>query len=135
MILSHDTLDVNSFELREARVSCIHFLPMLALLQSRNPSDITCKFLLDDVSFTNQYREALEGVAHWRLPWRDGYANLFWTRYVPNQTLEQLRRALVPIEFSLSSMITSLTLTDGEVKAKAFLYPWGIGILIDVSFK
>src|SRR5215469_2795640 len=118
MVTQH-TLDVNSFELREARLSCIHFLPMLGLLRSRNASDIICKFLLDDVSFTNQYGEAFKGVAFWQLPWRDRYAKLFWTRYVPSRTFEELRRALVPIEFNLASVIALRELTDGEVDTRA----------------
>ncbi len=134
MIVMQNTLDVNNFELREARLSCIHFVPMLALLQARNPPEIACKFLLDDVSYTNAYGQAIKGVAPWQLPWRDGYAKLFWRRYAPNSSLDELRRALVPIEFNLSSAISFLKLADGKVDARAFVYPWGIGILIDISF-
>ena len=79
---------------------------MLALLQARKSAEIACKFLLDDVSYTNAYGQAIKGVAPWQLPWRDRYAKLFWRRYAPNSSLDELRRALVPIQFNLSSAIS-----------------------------
>ncbi|MGH9606411.1 MAG: hypothetical protein ACRD3N_12025 [Terracidiphilus sp.] len=135
MILTQSMLDVNTIELREARLCCMHFMPALALLQSRNPPAIPCSFLLDDVSFVNEYVAAIRNERFSRLPWRDGYAKLFWNRYIPDTTPGGLRRALVPIEFDFGSVVASLALSDGKVDARAFLYPWGMGILIDITFK
>jgi hypothetical protein len=133
MIVTPSTIDLNTFQVRQARVSCLRFLPLREPLRARTPPDIVCPFLLDDVAFTNQYAEAAKGASGFRLPWGGGYAQLFWDRYVPSEKPDELWRALVPVEFDLSPVMTSLQLADGKVSAKAFLYPWGIGFLIDVA--
>lgn len=134
MTVTQATLDVNSLEVCEARLSCIHFVPLLGLLRSRTAAAIKHQFLLKDTEFAKEY-DVLPKDDHTDLPWSGGYGNLFWKRYVPNRRADQLWRGLVPLKFDLSSIIGSVGLSDGTVDASVFLYPWGMGILIDVLLK
>lgn len=133
MIMNQATLDVNQYELYEVRLSCIYFMPALGPLRTRNVPAIPCAFLLDDGGFTGEYARSATETA--RFPWLNQYARLFWKLYAPQMQPDDLRRALAPIEYDLSSIVSSLTLEGGAAVAKALLYPWGVGMLIDITMK
>jgi hypothetical protein len=124
---------VNPVEVKEARMSFIYFMPALSLLQSLHPPAIPSPFLADDLEFQNKFKEVLDGNIALRAPWFDGYGKLFWDRYAPDREPSDLRRALVPMDFSLGQHITSLTLPDCTVDLRVYLYLWGMGILVDIT--
>lgn len=119
----------------EVHLSSCYFRPALALLQNRNTPVIPAAFLLDDVDFKKEYANVLSGSAADLQPCRDEFGRRFWNRSTDSHDPEDLRRALVPIAHDLAPIVDSLTLPDGTVSAKAFLYPWGAGLLIDVVLR
>ena len=132
---------VNAVNVSEVRMSFIHFMPALALLHSLSPPTTPCPFLASDVDFQNEYERALAneignapaGSTSSRTPWWNGYGKLFWARNVPNRNSYDMGRALVPIDYNLAPYVTNLTLANGTVTLSAYLYPWGIGVLVDVT--
>jgi hypothetical protein len=124
-------------QVSEARLSCIFFFPALALLQSRNPPKIPAGFLLDDVGFTSQYEKLSDPSlpAEPLQPGRAEYGWGFWNRFGTGGDPGKLRRALIPVVSDLAPIVNSLSLADGAVSATAFLYPWGVSILIDITLR
>jgi hypothetical protein len=121
---------VNLIVVKEVRASFIQFIPALGLLRSRKPPAIPCPFLLSDVDFRKQYPKA-QTSARTQPPER--YGKLFWCRYVPNPAPPLLWRGLVPIEYDLQPLVHSLVLGNCNVVVRAYLYPWGIGLIVDVK--
>jgi len=124
---------VNPIQVKETRVSFIQFIPALALLQSRNPPPIPQPFLLSDVDFQKQYSKVQSGQTGQRTPGPERYGKLFWTRYVSNPEPAALWRGLVPIEYNLQPIVESLVLNNCNVVLRAYLYPWGMGVMADVK--
>jgi hypothetical protein len=134
-MINQTSVEVNQITINELRLSFLHFLPSLALTRSRKPPAIACSYLLSSVDFQKEYGTALAATGTARLPWSEGYGKLFWARYVPIRNPYEMWRALVPLDYDLSPHVTSLVLTDGGVAAKAYLYPWGIGVIVDVTVR
>jgi hypothetical protein len=124
---------VNTITVNELRMSFLLFMPAIALLQARNPPRIPYRFLTSDVEFQKEYAKALTGTATLRTPWHEGDGKLFWMRYLPTKSSTEMWRALAPLKYDLSAHVTSLALTGGDVAARAYLYPWGIGVMVDVT--
>ena len=124
---------VNPIQVNETRASFIQFIPALALLQSRNPPPVRSPFLLSDVDFQKQYSKVQSAQTGQRAPGPERYGKLFWSRYVTNSEPHALWRGLVPIEYSLQAIVESLVLNNCNVVLRAYLYPWGIGVVADVK--
>lgn len=132
---------VNPIQVTEMRLSVIRFMPALGLLHSLDTTKMPCTFLSGDVDFQNQYEVALEneslGASNSsttvRTPWWCGYGRLFWIRTVPDRNPYAMGRAIVPFDYNLTPYVKSLTLTDGTADVTAYLFPWGIGILVDAK--
>ena len=130
--------EVNTITVNDLRISFIQFMPALALLQSRQPPNIPCQFLLGAVPFQEEFAKAKADGGLLRSPWRDGYGKLFWARYLPNETRrkEDIWQAQVPFEYDLAQHIKSLSLANGNVvDVRTYLYPWGLGVIVDVGFE
>lgn len=134
-------VQVNPVTLHEARMSFIHFMPALAAYRSVTPPTTPCKFLFSEKNLLAEYALALkqQGGAS-RAPWfaapgEDGYGKLFWRNYFSDKSPAGMRRALVPIDYDLGAVVSSLTLPDSKVAARAYLYPWGIGVLLDLTLQ
>jgi hypothetical protein len=134
-MMNQTSPQVNPITVKELRMSFLHFMPAMALLQSRKPPDIPFPFLVNDVDFQEEYAKALAGGTALRTPWRDGYGKLFWFRYLPTRNPYEMWRALVPLDYDLAPQVTSLVLGDGSVAVGAYLYPWGIGMIVDVTLQ
>jgi hypothetical protein len=135
-MMNQTTPQVNSITLNELRMSFIQFMPALALLHAKKPPQIACPFLLNDVDFQTELSKALAGGTTFRTPWRDGYGKLFWFRYLPkSRSPYEMWRALVPLDYDLAPYISSLTLNDCIVAVGAYLYPWGMGTIVDVTLQ
>ncbi len=127
---------VNAITVNEIRMSFIQFMPALVLLQSRQPPTIRCPFLLSDVEFQKEFAKAMAGGVAFRTPWRNGYGKLFWFRYLPqDRSPNEMWRALVPFDYDFGQHVTSLTISGCAVAARTYLYPWGIGVIVDVTLK
>jgi hypothetical protein len=141
---------VNPILVNEARFSFLQFYPAYALLRARNPPPVLASFL-PGIEFEMAYARVLAGNGQTLAvaaqaggatpapgptlltPWRDGYGKNFWGRYVPDKKSNLLWRSLVPFEYDLTQEFAALTLPDCTVVPHAYLYPWGIGILIDIT--
>ena len=124
-------IPVQPIQVKEVRASFIQFIPALALLRTRTPPSIPCTFLLSDVDFQKQYSKVQTGQTDQRKPER--YGKLFWSQYISNTTPALLWRNLVPIEYDLQTIVPSLVLDNCNVTLHAYLYPWGLAVIVDVK--
>jgi len=118
-------------QLKEIRLSLIQIELLGDFLLTRQPPSIPFSFLLKGPLFQGQYEQASSDRV--RVPWGwEGYATVFWRYYRPKaQGLKETWRALVPLEYAIEAHIEALW--QGYCKVRAYLYPWGIGALLDIS--
>src|SRR5450631_1396946 len=119
----------------ETRISFVQVEFLGAVLRARNPTSIPFSFLLSGPLFQAQYQQAVGYSGNVDIPWAtNGYAGHFWRYYTQDREgPKQYWRALVPLEYKLSVKVCPSWSGDGI--AKAYLYPWGIGVLLEVSLK
>lgn len=126
---------------KETRLSLIQFLPVMALLKSRQPPPVPFPFLLSAADFQNKFAQALISGPVWRSPWReDTYGRLFWSRYLGKESARESRttdeaeawRLLVPFNYDVQQG-SALSLNNCGIEARAYLYPWGMGLLLDAT--
>ena len=113
------------------RASFVQFEVLAGPLTTQTPPSIPFPFLLNGPGFRTQFVSATKGPC--RPPWEKDYARSFWQYYAqfPRLNTQEIWRAMVPLEYPLSWSLKPSW--EGDSQAKAFLYPWGIGILVDVS--
>src|ERR1017187_118292 len=119
--------------IKEVRISFIQVEFLGALLRSRQAPSIPFSFLLSGPLFQGQYTQALANRGPVNAPWAwEGYALVFWRYYLGiTRSPKQQWRTLVPLEYQLATSISPSW--SGKAIARAYLYPWGIGSLVDVS--
>ncbi len=124
--------------IKEMRISFIQVEFLGPLLRSRRTPSIPFWFLLSGPLFQAQYAQVIDNPSGdpgaLCVPWAgDGYAWNFWQYYNRSgrRGLKQDWRALVPLEYRLAATIKPSW--AGEAIARTYLYPWGIGVVIDVS--
>lgn len=121
-------------QIKEMRLSLIQFEPQMGFLRSPSPREIPFSFLLDGGKFQLQFERALKQDGSCRAPWYTGYGKRFWSRYVgdPSYTVKDVWKAQVPLQYNLEPAWTAAWL-KGHARARAYLYPWGIGVLVDIG--
>lgn len=124
---------VNSITVNEIRISLIQFMPAMALLRSMKPALIPFSFLLSASKFQAKFADAMNGDGELRAPWRDSYGKLFWARYFPKEsrTTDEAWRLLAPLDYDFEQKDVAPTLSDCDVQIRTYLYPWGIGLIVD----
>jgi hypothetical protein len=113
------------------RVSFVQFELLASPLRAKPAPSIPFPFLLNGPDFRTQFAWPAAGPC--RPPWQKDYARSFWKYYAqfPRTSTQEIWRAMAPLEKPLSWSLKPSW--EGDSLAKAFLYPWGIGILVDVS--
>lgn len=103
--------------------------PLRALKSPAIPFD----FLLSGPRYQREFEDAIEGSSDCLPPWRDGFGKLFWRYYLYKipPAAKDARRAMAPFYLPLKTKIAADWLT-GKAGARAYLYPWGIGLVFDV---
>lgn len=103
-------------------------------LSSLTPPNIPFSFLLSGPLFEKQFTQALQNVGACVTPWRKGYGKLFWSYYVRQgqSSTKDLWRALVPLSYEVAVRVTP-DRPDEKARARVYLYPWGIGLVLDIS--
>jgi hypothetical protein len=113
------------------RASFVQFELIAGPLTAQTAPSIPFSFLLNGPDFRTQFASPIKSPC--RPPWDKDYARSFWKYYAqfPRLNTQEIWRAMVPLEYSpFWSLKPSW---EGDSQAKAFLYPWGIGLLVDVS--
>src|SRR5438128_7619443 len=120
--------------INEMRLSFIQIECLAQPLRSLPPPNIPFSFLLSGPLFENQFAQSLQNVGPCRAPWRGGYGKLFWARYIPKipPTTKDLWHVLVPLHYELSFAATPKW-PDSEACVRCYLYPWGIGVVVDIT--
>lgn len=127
-----------SIQIKEIRLSFIQFEVLAQPLKALNPLVIPYSFLLSGASYGQRWKSLLEGKEPFLLaPWQDGYAKLFWKYYAPERQPGDLWRSMVPFRRACVPITASWLAgaTPGTATAAAYLYPWGIGAVMDVEAK
>jgi hypothetical protein len=113
------------------RASFVQFELLASPLYAKTAPSIPFSFLLNGPGFRTQFASPIKSTC--RPPWDKDYARSFWKYYAqfPRSNTLEIWRAMVPLEYPLFWSLKPSW--EGDSQAKAFLYPWGIGILVDVS--
>jgi len=129
--------EVNSIIVNNIRLSLIQFLPAMGLLKARQSAAVPFSFLFSGAEFRRKFTEALNAGTSLRPPWRDSYGKLFWARYLPAElrTEYQAWRALVPLDYDFVHKDSGPPLKDCQAQVRTYLYPWGIGLIVDFGCK
>ena len=140
-------LEVNVMQIKEMRLSFIQVECITAPLRSLQAPKIPFPFLLSGPLFQKQYlNNLILNSEPCFAPWlKKSYGKLFWTHYIRKNAVStnEYWRALVPLQFrvalpgamppaKLSLRITAAWL-KGKTRARIFLYPWGIGLIVDID--
>jgi hypothetical protein len=133
--MNQPAVQVNTISVNEIRVSLIQFVPAAALLRTLPVRAIPFSFLLSAADYQTKFENAVPDGGDLRPPWRDAYGKLFWARYLPKTDRSALTafRALVPFDYDLQQQDLAQPTNNCEVQVRAFLYPWGIGLLVDFA--
>ncbi len=118
----------------EIRFTFLQVECLASPLRALRPPNIPFEFLLSGPRYQLEFAEAIEGGSDCLPPWRDGFGKLFWRFYlykVP-PSAKDARRAMAPFYLPLRNKIAADWLR-GKAGARAYLYPWGIGLVFDVS--
>ena len=128
-------------QIKEIRLSFIQFEILADPLKALNPPPIPFSFLLSGAAYGQQWRALFQGAstvgADLLPPWHKGYAKLFWKYYAPQRQPGDLWRSMVPFRRACVPVTASWLAgaTPGTATAAAYLYPWGIGVVMDVEAK
>lgn len=121
-------------KITELRFSFIQVECLSNPLSALERPDIPFDFLLSGPDYQQQFASAITGLGQCQAPWRGGYGKLFWKYYIQKKPAapKDLWRALVPLRYELGDVIAADWL-PGKAVARAYLYPWGIGLVVDVA--
>jgi hypothetical protein len=103
-------------------------------LRSLKPPPIPFSFLLSGPLLEGKLAEALNGQGPFERPLRSKYGKLFWSRYLAKRpaTTKDLWRGLIPLSYQLDFTVAAKEpIIEPEVRV--YLYPWGIGLIIDME--
>ena len=101
-------------------------------LRSWQPSAIPMSFLLSGPLFELQTKQALKGVKPYSVPWGKHHGKFFWLAYLNTNSpsTKDFWHFMVPLGYEYDLPVSGLW-PNGAVKLRAFLYPWGIGLVVD----
>ncbi|MGH9430562.1 MAG: hypothetical protein ACRD3T_03380 [Terriglobia bacterium] len=121
-------------KITELRLSFIQVECLSEPLGALARPDIPLRFLLSGPEYQQQFVAAIAGQGPCQPPWREGYGKLFWKYYIQKKPAgsKDLWRALAPLKYELGDVIAADWL-PGKATARAYLYPWGIGLVVDVA--
>jgi hypothetical protein len=124
---------MSELHIKEMRLSFIQVECLAEPLRRLQPPTIPFAFLLSGPLFEKQV-QSLTDAGPCFVPWRGGYGKLFWQQYVhvDPPTSKDCWRALVPLNYELALPVTTLW-PDGVGRVRSYLYPWGIGLVVDVT--
>jgi hypothetical protein len=105
-------------------------------LSSLNQPAIPFSFLISGPAYQQRFVKVCQSnQSNEKVLWpgRGGYGKLFWNRYIQNQPapVKDLWRLMVPFFYDLDVKIIADWL-NGTVASRIYLYPWGIGLVLDV---
>jgi hypothetical protein len=119
--------------IKEMRVSFMQFELLAEPLRSFTPS-VPFDFLLDSGKYATMYGQCLQQQGPCRAAWATGYGRRFWRIYRERESppLKEYWDHLVPFKYDHEPALKAAWL-KGNARARAYLYPWGAGVLIDMS--
>src|SRR5262245_28495005 len=123
--------------IKEIRFSFIQVETLTAPLAALTAPNIPYKFLLNDALYQAEVAKILSGSGPRRLPWHEGFGKLFWYYYMEKKGPGYVRpkdawRGLVPMLSDVGGKASADWLPGGTISTYGFLYPWGIGAIVDV---
>lgn len=115
--------------IKELRVSFIQVDYCGEVLRALPPPAIPFDFLLSEGDFQKEFQKALTGKGAYRTPLGGDYGESFWSYYCKRD--KDFWRVLVPLCYQPKLGVTNW---PGNGLVNAYLYPWGVAALVDVSF-
>lgn len=124
-------------QVNEVRLGFVQFAAAADALRSFGPS-IPFGFLVDGGKYATEFESVRHRPGQCRTPWFSGYGVRFWASYVEQKQTappaKEYWEHLVPFEYAEEPVLEAPWL-KGNARARMYLYPWGVGALIDVSLK
>ena len=120
--------------IQEMRLSFMQFELLAEPLRSFTPS-IPFDFLLDSGKYATMYGQCLHEPGPCRAAWATGYGRRFWWKYLEwrkKLPVKEYWDHLVPFKYDHEPVLKAAWL-KGHARARGYLYPWGAGVLIDMS--
>ena len=125
----------NEIQIKGMKLGFIQVELLAEPLRSWPPPSIPMPFLLSGPLFELQMKQALKGVKPYSLPWGKHHGKFFWLAYLNNNSpsTKDFWHFMVPLSYEYDLPVRALW-PNGSVKVRAFLYPWGIGLVVDCGF-
>jgi hypothetical protein len=115
---------------------CLSFVQFELLAEPLRPfaPAIPFDFLLDSGKYATMFGRCLQRVGQCRAPWSTGYGRRFWRSYIERESPppREYWDHLVPFKHDSEPALKASWL-KGNARARAYLYPWGVGVLIDMN--
>ncbi len=117
------------------RLSLIQFESLAGVLNTNPSPAIPYGFLLDSGKYQAKVAD-LKNYGPNELAWATGYGKLFWQKYLKKETPtpRDFWDLLVPFKAREEPTLKAPGL-KGYARARAYLYPWGIGVLADFGIE
>jgi len=109
-------------------------------LAARKPPDIPFAFLLNQAAYEAALADAIQAKGPRLLPWYNDAGKLFWYYYLERKsefdvTFKEAWRGLVPLHEPSAGTASAPWLDASSVDIRQYLYPWGLGVVIDVHVR
>jgi len=126
--------------IKELRLAFLQMESIVGPLAALKAPAIAAPYLLNEGLYQKALEDALAAPAARRLPWADRIGKRFWFYYLEKTRLKdrvpkQLWRALVPFTATLEGGAVSGARIPGDVATLVYLYPWGIGLAVEVHIE
>jgi hypothetical protein len=126
--------------IKELRLAFIQVESIVGPVAGLKAPAIPYPYLLNEGLYQKALEDALKAPAERPLPWADKVGKRFWFYYLEktrlkNRVARQLWRQLVPFATTLGGVAVSGARIPGDVETFVYLYPWGIGLGVDVHVK
>jgi hypothetical protein len=126
--------------IKELRLAFIQVESIVGPLAALKAPAIPCSYLLNEGLYQKELGDALAAPHNQRLPWANKIGKRFWFYYLERTRLKarvakQLWRQLVPLAITPDGIGVSGARIPGDVESFVYLYPWGIGLGVDVHVK
>jgi len=126
--------------IKELRLAFIQVESIVSPLAALKAPSIPAAYLLNEGLYQKTLADALASPGVRPLPWADKIGKRFWFYYLQrtrlkDRTAKQLWQQLVPLMATLGANIVSGVRMPGDVETVVYLYPWGIGLGVDVHLK
>lgn len=126
--------------IKELRLAFIQVESIVGPLAALKSPEIPCPYLLNEGLYQKALEDVLAAPDARRLPWADKVGKRFWFYYLERTRLKarvakQLWRQLVPFTTTIGGIAVSGARIPGDVEPFVYLYPWGIGLGVEVHVK